>query len=652
METKNRRVGKRRQAPEPAAQKTPPHIMPAVPAASLLPPGAPIPPNLLIPPPWTLTPTGVGVLETGPDGRPQYREIIPLPVVPVAIISPSVAAGGGGEEQVILVHPDRSGGWQVTSVLRRVLADHRLVVQLAGRGIPVTSLNAKYFVKYVGDVLVANSPPRGNGLNQCEGIHNFGWISQFERFVIGDTCLNQGGQEPIWLNTGMATTPPAGGLVLVCDEREQWLSQVIEATRPRGSLAGWSGALSGLEKFPRMLFALYTSFAAPLLTIVETPNFLVEYAYDTSRGKTTALQVAASPWGVPATITSGAGAGYLLSGDATRAAVEGALALLNSMPTLIDDIHRMPPDDQVRVVYMIAQGLGKARASPWGMARTKTFRTISILSTERSVTGHAKLGGLGARIISIRKIPLEKEGEQERQLAEQLKRDLMANCGVAGRVYIRYLISRLADPAYRQSLIASCSKYRSELADHASRRKCPPETYRYAEYLAVVTLAVQVAHETLPLPWTPERGIHAIVTVYNEISEQARDTDLATRAMRHWQSLLAGYKGGDSEVIYDRTGRIVVGSVKHRQYLAILPHYFEEEMKRQGYDPDVILQVWADRGWIHTSKDRNWICTKPVWRFQGSRQKMVVMKWQPFAEEPGWELVDAESRMAVGVEAT
>lgn len=595
--------------------------------------GAPVPPGLTVPAPYLVTDDGVWALEAGPEGQVVRVPVLSQPVLPVGVITPEV--GVPGIDRVVLLYRAADGQWRHQWVPRSALSTHTSIPRLADLGLPITSLNGKRAVRYFADVLDANLPPRGNGLRITRGIPSMGWhVLAGERiFVCGQVAIRACGA-PLRVTHPHSTAPPEE-LVLDADERDTWVPQALQAVVSRGNLGQWARALQGLEKYPRVLLALYGAFVPPLLELLQYPNFLIEYAYDSSHGKTTALRVAASVWGLPDTLGRGGSPGFILSGDLTKNAIEGAMALYNGLPLLLDDLHRMDADAQVRTVYMVAQGTGKGRAAPWGMARTRTSRTVAMISTERSVLGHARLGGLSARVLTVRGIPLGRQGTEEKELAERLRRDLMAHHGVAGPAYVQHLMRLTAKPEGMQQIESWLGMFREILLRHLPPN-LPPQAGRLTEYGAVMAVAARLAHTSLPLPWSEMDALHALAQVLRECIDELDEQDLATQALAYLQSRLSPAIDVESETVLDQSGRQVVGSAKAGEYVALLPHYFDELLERRGFDPEVVLRAFADRGWIHVVQNRTRRYLRPTWRYRGERRRMVVLRWSPLmdAEDP------------------
>lgn len=149
----------------------------------------------------------------------------------------------------------------------------------------------------------------------------------------------------------------------------------------RGNLADWQKHIAGpCVGNSRLVFAISTAFAAPLLHITGMESGGLHYRGDSSTGKTTALRVAASVWG---------GLDYLQRWRATDNGLEALAAQHSDCLLVLDELSQVDPKAAGEVAYMLANGSGKARANRTGTMRdTASWRLLFLSSGEAGLAEH------------------------------------------------------------------------------------------------------------------------------------------------------------------------------------------------------------------------------------------------------------------------
>lgn len=135
----------------------------------------------------------------------------------------------------------------------------------------------------------------------------------------------------------------------------------------------------------RLVFALSSAFAAPLLHLVGMESGGFHFRGDSSTGKTTALRVAASVWG---------GLDYMQRWRATSNGLEGLAALHNDGLLVLDELSQCDHREAGNIAYMLSNGSGKVRANKAGSARASlTWRLLFLSAGEISLSQHMAQGG-------------------------------------------------------------------------------------------------------------------------------------------------------------------------------------------------------------------------------------------------------------------
>lgn len=215
-----------------------------------------------------------------------------------------------------------------------------------------------------------------------------------------------------------------------------------------GTFEGWRLMSHLCQGNSRLVFAVSTAFASPLLHLMEEENGGFHFRGPSSIGKTTALRVAASVWG---------GTDYLQRWRATSNGLEGIANGHNDALLTLDEIEQMHPAEVGEVAYMLANGTGKSRSDKHGATRKKNSWRLLFLSTgEISLGDHMQQGGKQVRAgqeVRIIDIPADtgKHGLFEElhefpnsaAFADHLKKCCASDFGHASRKFLKKLIQNV-----------------------------------------------------------------------------------------------------------------------------------------------------------------------------------------------------------------
>ncbi len=150
----------------------------------------------------------------------------------------------------------------------------------------------------------------------------------------------------------------------------------------KGTLTDWKSNVAELcSGNPILLFWVCASLSAPLLRLVNQEGGGFHLHGRTSRGKTTAQQIAASVWGDGTDPAEGREAAFVRKWNLTKNATEGLAEAHNDLPLIIDEIGEVDPREFGRTIYQLAGGQGKGRMrADATLKAAKIWRTL-ILST-------------------------------------------------------------------------------------------------------------------------------------------------------------------------------------------------------------------------------------------------------------------------------
>ena len=273
-----------------------------------------------------------------------------------------------GEEQIKLAYK-RNNKWNEIVVPKTMITSSNKIVALSGRGIAVTSENAKLLVKYLADVENGND----DYINVQYSTSKLGWIEK--DFIPYDTNIIFDGD--MRFKTVFDSISEYGNY-------DVWIEHVKELRA------------SGRIEFK---FLLAASFASVLVQILGGLPFFVDLWGETEGGKTVSLMVAASVWANPDESK------YIGDFKTTDVALEAKADMLNHLPMFLDDTSKVSArirDNFEGIVYDLCSGKGKSRSNKeLGVNRENRWRNIMICNGERPLSGYVNQGGAINRILEI-----------------------------------------------------------------------------------------------------------------------------------------------------------------------------------------------------------------------------------------------------------
>ena len=318
----------------------------------------------------------------------------------------------------------------------------------------------------------------------------------------------------------LMTSSNEAGLLDGLDEpgEEKIVLQVQTAHNPfrmGGTLEGWKDTV-GRWTFgnSRLMLALCASFAAPLLEIAGHESGGFNFTGQSSTGKTTALVAAGSVWG-----KGSSSGGYVQNWRATSNGLEGLAALHSDAALCLDEIGQAPGRTIMEASYMLANGMGKARACQDGSAKgVKSWRLMVLSTGEKGLAekiaeeGGRVQAGQAVRLIDIPSDAGEGMGifenihayDSPRAFADAIKQAATTHYGHAARAFITMLLE------HRQEVEEGLAKS----LDNAGEMFCPEgsagQVERVARRFALCAAAGEMAAEWGLMPWGEGEGLAAV----------------------------------------------------------------------------------------------------------------------------------------------
>lgn len=311
-----------------------------------------------------------------------------------------------GEEQIKLAFK-RNGRWEEIIVPKVMITSAGKIVALSGRGVAVTSENAKLLVRYLSDVENRNASQIAVQYSSSK----LGWIKK--EFLPYDTEITFDG-----------------------DSR---FRQLFENIGEHGSRDKWYEHVKSLRQTGRIEIKLMlaASFASVLIHQIGALPFFVDLWGETEGGKTVTLMLAASVWANPAE------SAYIGDFKITDVALEAKANMLNHLPMILDDTskkNRKIEENFEGVVYDLCSGKGKTRSNrDIGINAENHWNNCILTNGERPLTSYVNQGGAINRILEVE--CGEKVYADPQRTADTLKQ----NYGFAGKDFVEVIKAMGAD---------------------------------------------------------------------------------------------------------------------------------------------------------------------------------------------------------------
>tara|TARA_R110000751_G_C13788462_1_gene481837 strand:+ start:3744 stop:5495 length:1752 start_codon:yes stop_codon:yes gene_type:complete len=284
----------------------------------------------------------------------------------------------------------------------------------------------------------------------------------------------------------------------------------VDDYRQGGTMEDWQAGIGAMcEGNPLLLLSICASLAGPLLYHVQRPGGGFHVVGDSSTGKSSAILAGASVWGH--------GENFKRTWRATGNGLEGIASQRNDTLLALDEIGEADPREIGAVIYAMANGTGKARASRNGSARaTKRWRVVLFSSGELGLSALMAEGGKRSRAgqeIRLIDIPVRRTyGAWDtlhglaggREFSDAIQRTSVTHFGHAGPQFIRKLLE-IGEQDQLPAMLEDFCKHFPATNGQESRA---------AERFALVAMAGELAIEFNILPLQPGSARVAMLELF------------------------------------------------------------------------------------------------------------------------------------------
>jgi uncharacterized protein (DUF927 family) len=329
-------------------------------------------------------------------------------------------------------------------------------------------------------------------------VDRVGWYGT--AYVLPDITLGEAGEERLVLQT---------------------LDRNSEGYRQAGTLEGWQTEIAArCVGNSRLLVAVSTGFAAPLLEPLGEESGGLHFRGESSEGKTTALLAAATVWGEP---------GRLERWRATANGLEGVALAHNDNLLCLDELKELDAREAGGVSYMLSNGAGKRRGQPHGGTRPRlTWRLLFLSTGEHSLEQH--IAEAGQRIQAGQEVRLvdvpadagagwglfeELHGAAtSKDFADQLREATTRNFGHAGRAFVAALSQD------RMENVTHIQQLRDGFVVQHVPAGASGQVYRVAQRFGLIGAAGELATAAGITDWPEGAALTAAARCFNDWLQQ------------------------------------------------------------------------------------------------------------------------------------
>lgn len=295
----------------------------------------------------------------------------------------------------------------------------------------------------------------------------------------------------------------------------------LHTLRQQGSLQDWQTHVADpCRGNAYLITALCMAFAAPLLKAAAAESGGIHYYGRSSRGKTTAAQVAASVVGCGADPSDAPEHAYIQRWNSTANGLEGLTAAHNDSLLILDEIHTFGGKDFGQVAYNVTGGKGKTVSDrDRNLKQQRTWRTFVLSTGEISVRQKIEEEGNKVRagqLVRLADVPVndniiqDPHGMDAAAFVLKLKRACGQHYGTAGPAFIKALIERFH---YFHPFAAHIKQALAEAEARLAVPRMEAEQRRTLRRFALMDVAGKQAVDFEILPFTKQEIEDAVTQV-------------------------------------------------------------------------------------------------------------------------------------------
>ncbi len=451
-------------------------------------------------------------------------------------------------EQHLVVRWNNAQGSGRAIITARVTSDSRALTELATRGFPIAEAARKDYSAW---------------------LHKLWWLNRSRLPTERRTGrLGWHGNTFVWPDEVVYPRDYKGRRIQF-EPRDLEAARIATAiTTRRGSLDRWIAAVApAYQRFPNFAATLCVAFSSVLLEPLGITEGLVGDVNDeTQVGKTSELRVCATAFG------EASGDDRLVTTwGSTKTGLEFRAGTLGSLPLFLDESRERRRNASVTpTVYMLTNGHGDDRGKPGGAADKVSWKLTTVSTGEASLIDYvAEAGGAVGRILPLPGMPFGEKSPDRAKLITRLVQESNANCGNAGREFVRRLIAgefgtptALRAEYDRRVATFLGLGYETRLAEHVALIAVTADLLRRAFGLRPPTFTTlwMTAKDASGKPGDEQAALEALVSIVaanRNLIVDLEDRDDDDRPRRAWGEELGVFRDGKLALHPDKTRRLL-----------------------------------------------------------------------------------------------
>ncbi|MFJ6211661.1 DUF927 domain-containing protein [Lysinibacillus sp. NPDC092081] len=431
-------------------------------------------------------------------------------------------------------------------VLASQIGSRKELVMLSNRSLAVTENNAKNMIDYFYSYLMHNK----SNLTREHLVSRIGHIKGY--FV-----------HPLFSNEVMIKPNDLGE------------KQLLEAFQTSGTVKEWiENVLNPIQNHPKALLMVLASFASVLLKDLKLQPFVIDFAGETSNGKTTILRACASIWGTDTLMSEW---------NITKVAAERKTTFLNSFPLILDDSRKANEKTLGDFIYNFSGGRSKGRGSTTGSQQEFTWNNILISTGEASLTAYAEQkGGVAARIISIEGIPFE---NVKPSFFTSLHNGIDSYYGETGKQFVEKW------QKHKKALLPQFSEYVEVCQKKAENN---PVIVRVARNFAVLIFTGKLLNMFFKL----DIDLMQLYRLFDELVSENKALDKPKQLL---EMMLQDLQADRKSIFYEYEPSVEIKGLYKNNTLWITPKFLKDFL---GIEEKTIRAAWLKRGYTQKFEHR------------------------------------------------